>query len=229
MSNNESPIICALDTADMDRAIALSRAVLDKVAMLKLGLEFFTANGISGVRKIMDMGMPVFLDLKLHDIPNTVAGAISAIKDLNVSMLTVHINGGRALLLRAMEELRGSATLLVGVTMLTSMNGDDLRDVGISCTMDSHVMKLVDLAVDVGLQAIVCSPHEVSSVRKKHSGVKIVVPGIRISQGVADDQKRVKTPKEALLDGADYLVIGRPITRSEDPAGAVEEILSSIR
>ncbi|MCU7611451.1 orotidine-5'-phosphate decarboxylase [Anaplasma capra] len=226
MPNN--PIICALDMMDIDRAVALTKAVRSKVAMVKLGLEFFSLYGTSGVQRIIELGVPVFLDLKLHDIPNTVARAINAVKCLDIAMLTIHVSGGKSMIRSSLDALLDTNILLAGVTVLTSLDEDDLSAfLGVRKSLESYVMRLVDLAVDAGLRAVVCSAHEVGPIRKLHPGIKLVTPGIRITTGT-DDQKRVKTPMEALSEGADYLVIGRPITQSPDPSVKVDEILRLI-
>ncbi|MGN7661040.1 MAG: orotidine-5'-phosphate decarboxylase [Anaplasma sp.] len=223
-----SPIICALDMMDIDRAIELTKEVSSRVAMVKLGLEFFAAYGISGVRQVVNLGVPVFLDLKLHDIPNTVAMAISAIKTLDVAMLTIHVSGGRNMIRAAVDILSGSKILPVGVAVLTSIDDADFEDFGIHGPVGSHVMRLVNLAVDAGLRTVVCSAHEVSAIRKRHPKIKLVVPGVRLNVDI-NDHKRVKTPTEAIFEGADYLVIGRPITQSSNPSAAIDKILHSIQ
>ncbi|MGN7678323.1 MAG: orotidine-5'-phosphate decarboxylase [Anaplasma sp.] len=223
-----SPIICALDMMDINRAIELTKEVSGRVAMVKLGLEFFSAYGISGVHQVANLGVPIFLDLKLHDIPNTVAMAIGAIKTLDIAMLTIHVSGGRNMIQASVDVLSDSKILPVGVTVLTSIDDADFEDFGIHGPVGSHVMRLVDLAVDAGLQAVVCSAHEVSTIRKRHPELKLVVPGVRLNVDV-NDHKRVKTPIEALSDGANYLVIGRPITQSPNPYAAIDEILHSIK
>ena len=222
-----NPIICAVDTRDMDRAVAMATALSGKVAMMKLGLEFFTSHGIEGVQKIIDLGFGVFLDLKLHDIPNTVVGALNSIKKLKIAMVTLHISGGKEMMRSAVNALEGSSIIPVGVTVLTSMDNADLRECGITAEVDSHVMKLVDLAVESGLEAVVCSAYEIGYIRRKYPTMKLIVPGIRVETHIAHDQKRVKTPKDAMAAGADYLVIGRAITNSADPVGVVDKILST--
>ncbi|QXK92531.1 orotidine-5'-phosphate decarboxylase [Neoehrlichia mikurensis] len=223
----DNPIICALDTANIDNAIQLAKLIKGKVSMIKLGLEFFTAHGISGVKVMSQLDIPIFLDLKLHDIPNTVARAISIIKDLNIKMMTIHISGGKEMILRAMDVLLDSTILLVGVTVLTSIDNNDLRDVGIYQDTSVYVDSLVKLAVNSGLKGIVCSAYEVKEIRNKYCDLKLIVPGIRIMYNDSD-QKRISDPKTVILDGANYLVIGRPITQSHDPICTIENILSNI-
>ena len=223
-----NPIICAIDTSDLDKALAMAETVSNKVAMVKLGLEFFTAHGLQGVQRIIDLGLNVFLDLKLHDIPNTVVGALNSIKTLHIDMVTLHISGGREMIRCAANVLVNSGILPIGVTVLTSMDSTDLQECGVGSSIDSHVRTLVDLAVDSGLNAVVCSAHEISSIRKKYPTIKLIVPGVRTDMYVIHDQKRVMTPKDAIAEGADYLVIGRAITCSDDPAGVIEDILSTL-
>ena len=223
-----NPVICALDTSDLDKALAMAKTVSDKVAMVKLGLEFFTAHGVQGVQRIIDLGLRVFLDLKLHDIPNTVVGALSSIRALHIDMVTLHISGGREMMRCAANALADSRILPIGVTVLTSMDSADLCECGVMSTIDSHVMTLVDLAVDSGLKAVVCSAHEISVIRRKYPTIKLIVPGVRTDIQVVHDQKRVMTPKDAIAAGADYIVIGRAITCSDDPVEAIEGIMSTI-
>ncbi|ABD44009.1 orotidine-5'-phosphate decarboxylase [Anaplasma phagocytophilum] len=227
--HQKNPIICALDTADLERATTLAKAISGKVAMAKVGLEFFTAHGLSGVQKIVDLGFRIFLDLKLHDIPNTVRGALKSVVNLPaIDMLTIHVSGGKNMIMGAIDALKECDIEPVGVTVLTSMDDVDLRACGINSSVEAHVMNLVDLAVSSGLNAIVCSAKEVASIRKKYPSLKLVVPGIRMAQSATGDQKRVDTPKDTLAAGADYLVIGRVITQSSDPAGEIDKILKTL-
>lgn len=220
-----NPIICALDTQDLNKAISLANALRDKVGMVKLGLEFFAAHGLSGVREVAKCDVPIFLDLKLHDIPNTVAGTIEAIKTLSVEMLTLHINGGAKMLEEALSAVQGTKIKLIGVTVLTSISNEDLNDLGIAREAKSQVVLLAKLAKKIGLHGIVCSALEAQEVRQEcGKDFKIITPGIRINPG-HDDQKRTATPKEALSAGADYIVIGRPITET---ANGAELILKSL-
>ena len=223
-----SPIICALDTMDIARALEVTRVISGRVAMVKLGLEFFTVYGIAGVQKVIELGVPVFLDLKLHDIPNTVARTIHSVRDLNIAMLTIHVSGGRDMMRAAADALSETNILLAGVTVLTSVGDNDFADFGINGSLESHVIRLVDLAVGAGLRAVVCSAHEIGAIRNRYPNVTLVVPGIRFDSGI-DDQKRTKTPMDALSDGANYLVVGRPITQSPDPLAAIDKMLCSIK
>jgi orotidine-5'-phosphate decarboxylase len=218
-----SPIYVALDTPDLERAKALAKRVQRHVGGIKLGLEFFMANGRHGVREMADIGLPIFLDLKFHDIPNTVAKAIQALGPLNPAILTVHAAGGRAML----EDAKAAAptgTKVVAVTMLTSLDGDDLRSIGLSPDPHEQVVRLAELAKSAGVDGIVCSGEEVRAAHAAWRDGFFVVPGVRPAQGKVGDQKRVVTPRVALDGGASILVIGRPITQAEDPDEAARAI-----
>jgi orotidine-5'-phosphate decarboxylase len=222
-----SPIYVAIDTPDLDHARRLAKAVKRHAGGLKLGLEFFTANGPDGVSEIAHLGLPVFLDLKLHDIPNTVAKAIHALRSLEPAVLTVHGAGGRAML----EEAKAAApagTKVVAVTVLTSLDQDDLSATGISGTPHAQVDRLAKLARSAGLDGIVCSGNEVKAARKAWAGGFFVVPGIRPAEGNSADQKRVMTPRAAMDAGASILVIGRPVTGAKDPDEALRAIAATL-
>jgi orotidine-5'-phosphate decarboxylase len=231
-----NPIICALDTTDIDTAGRLIKELKGHIGAIKLGLEFFTANGAAGVRLLEHHQIPVFLDLKFHDIPNTVARAIKATAGISTFMMTVHTSGGRAMLQAAIDAsmevsiVTGKARpLIIGVTVLTSLDQADLAMTGIKANLNDQVMRLADLAQSCRLDGVVCSPYEIEVLRK-HCGADftLVVPGIR-PQGVSnDDQKRTMTPSEAIKKGAHYLVIGRPITEAKDPKAAAVAILESL-
>ena len=223
-----NPVICALDTQDLDKAIFLANALRDKVGMVKLGLEFFAAHGLFGIREVAKCNIPIFLDVKLHDIPNTVARTVAVIKDLNVAMLTLHITGGAKMLTEALNIVQGTTIKLIGVTVITSMNDDDLIECGIDRGVKSQVNLLAKLAKKSGLHGVVCSALEAQEIRQEcGDSFDIVTPGIRMNSSY-NDQKRIATPKEAITLGADYIVIGRPITESADPAKTAELILSSL-
>jgi orotidine-5'-phosphate decarboxylase len=225
-----SPVFCAIDRSDPEDALELCRSLLGAVGGLKVGLEFTTANGPGGVRRVVDLGLPVFLDAKLHDIPNTVAAAVRAACGLGVAMITLHAAGGAAMLRAAVEATRedGRAPLLLGVTVLTSIDEADLRATGVPDKALDQVLRLADLAVECGLRGLVCSPLEIAPLRQRFgSEVKLVVPGIRPASA-ADDQKRTMTPAEAIAAGADFLVIGRPITAAADPRAAALSIGAEI-
>lgn len=222
-----SPIYVAIDTPDMDRARAIAAAVKRHAGGLKLGLEFFCHNGRNGVMELAELGLPIFLDLKLHDIPNTVAKAIQALAPITPAILTVHAAGGRAML----EDAKASApaeTKVVAVTVLTSLDGEDLSSIGVRSDNHEQVERLAALAKDAGLDGIVCSGNEVAAVRRKWKDGFFVVPGIRPHNSHAGDQKRVMTPRGAIDAGASILVVGRPITGAADPAVALREIAGTL-
>jgi orotidine-5'-phosphate decarboxylase len=218
-----SPIYVAIDTPDLAKAQALAGQVRRHVGGLKLGLEFFCANGHHGVHEMMKFDLPIFLDLKLHDIPNTVAKAVQALHVLEPAVLTVHAAGGRAMLEDA-KAAAGVNTKVVAVTLLTSLDDSDLGDIGVGGRAEDQVRRLADLAQDAGLDGIVCSGEEVAAVRKAWSGGYFVVPGVRPAGGALGDQKRAVTPRDALDGGASMLVIGRPITQAADPDLAARDI-----
>lgn len=220
-------IFVALDTPDLDRARGLAQKVRHHVGGVKLGLEFFCANGPAGVRAIEEIGLPVFLDLKLHDIPNTVAKAVQSLAPLRPAVLTVHASGGRAMLEDA-KAAAHPATRVVAVTMLTSLHDDDLSTIGIGGSAHDHVLRLADLARDAGLDGIVCSGAEVKAAHRAWPKGYFVVPGVRLNDGATGDQKRVSTPRRALDDGASMLVIGRPITQASDPDEAARAIAATL-
>lgn len=225
-SNANNPIICAIDTTDVAKAKNLVQAVHGSVGAIKLGLEFFTANGIAGVNAVAG-GIPLFLDLKFHDIPNTVAGAVRATASINAFMLTIHTSGGKAMMQAAAEAAKTlpKKPMIIGVTVLTSLDGYDLESIGMQNDVGYQANKLTELAQDSGLDGVVCSPHEIEILRRQcGKDFKLIVPGIRPAGSAADDQKRVMTPKKAIQKGADYLVIGRPITEAKDPAQAAREL-----
>jgi orotidine-5'-phosphate decarboxylase len=218
-----SRIYVALDTPDIDKAKAIATRVRHHVGGIKLGLEFFMANGRHGVLEMHELGLPIFLDLKLHDIPNTVGKAIQALRGLEPAVLTVHASGGRAML----EDAKASApsnTKVVAVTMLTSLDENDLRATGVDGSSHDQVLRLTELAMDAGVDGIVCSGEEVRAAHKLWPKGFFVVPGVRPANGAIGDQKRVVTPRAAVDAGASILVVGRPITAAEDPDFAAREI-----
>ena len=224
MSN---PVYLALDLPQLGAAKALAEKVKSHVGGLKLGLEFFCAHGSHGVHEIAQVGLPIFLDLKLHDIPNTVAGAMQAIHVLEPSIVTVHASGGRAMLEDA-KAAAGEHTRVVAVTMLTSLDERDLQRTGVGGTPHDHVMRLTELAHDSGIDGIVCSGQEVASAHKQWKDGFFVVPGLRPAGSAVGDQKRVVTPRKARDDGASVLVIGRPISRAQDPVQAARDIEATL-
>lgn len=220
-----NPIIVALDVPALDDAVALAGGIGDAVGAFKVGLELYSAEGPAAVRAIG--GVPVFLDLKLHDIPNTVASAVRALKPLGVSLVTVHSLGGRAMLEAANEAK--SAERILGVTILTSMSDEDLCEVGLPRAAEA-VPRLAALARDAGCDGVVCAPTDLAAVRAVCPPPFLVVtPGVRPAGASADDQSRTATPRAALHAGADCLVIGRPITRAADPRAAALAILEGLR
>jgi orotidine-5'-phosphate decarboxylase len=221
------PIFVAIDTIDVHRAAAIARDVGGVAGGMKLGLEFFCANGHDGVLRIAEHGMPIFLDLKFHDIPNTVAKAVEAVAALSPAILTVHAAGGRAMMAAA-KAAAPPETKVVGVTVLTSLDGDDLKSIGVQGSPAHQVERLADLARDAGLDGIVCAGSEVALARKAWSDGFFVVPGVRPAGSDVADQKRVVTPAEALTDGASVLVIGRPITEAPNPARAINDIAATL-
>ena len=225
-------IYVALDTVSLEEAKNLASLLKGKVGGVKLGKEFFTAHGPQGVKVISREGLPIFLDLKFHDIPNTVEAAIKASMSLNLSMLNVHVSGGlemmRAAKRAAREEtkrLKIPCPLILGVTVLTSLDNKDLEEVGVGNKPSQQVELLTKLAMEAGLDGVVCSPAEVRSIRKI-AGNKfvLVTPGVRPDWAVKGDQKRVTGPREAIKAGASFLVIGRPITSADDPLEALRLI-----
>ena len=218
-----SPIYVAIDTPDLARAKAIATRTRAHIGGIKLGLEFFCAHGQHGVREMAELGLPIFLDLKLHDIPNTVAKAVQALSLIKPAILTVHASGGRAML----EDAKAAApvnTKVVAVTMLTSLDASDLAATGIGGSAHDQVLRLTELAHEAGIDGIVCSGAEVAAAKKAWPKGFFVVPGVRPADGPAGDQKRVVTPRAALDAGASILVIGRPITQAEDPDAAARAI-----
>ncbi|MFL6736535.1 MAG: orotidine-5'-phosphate decarboxylase [Sphingomonas sp.] len=221
------PIFVALDTQDVHRAAAIARDISGIAAGVKLGLEFFYANGEEGVLRIAEHQTPVFLDLKLHDIPNTVEKAVRALAHLQPAILTVHAAGGRAMMAAA-KAAAPPGTKVVAVTVLTSLDEADLASTGVESSPASQVDRLAALAREAGLDGIVCSGAEVAAARAQWPEGFFVVPGVRPSGAEAGDQKRVVTPSQALFDGATVLVIGRPITGAPNPRRAIMDIAASL-
>lgn len=223
-----SRIFCAVDTNNLDSAKKLGAALHGHVAGLKLGLEFFSALGPDGYRAIASGRMPIFLDLKLHDIPNTVAGALEALLPLAPRFITLHAAGGPAMMKAAAETVRKAGTArphLLAVTVLTSLSSPDLKMIGQDAEPISQVLRLARLAKECGMDGIVCSPAEVALARETLGpDMTLMVPGIRSAGSAVGDQKRVMTPKDAVDAGASYIVVGRPITESADPAAMAQRI-----
>lgn len=231
---NNSRIIVSLDFPEPSAAIRLTSQLDPERCRLKVGKELFTRAGPALIEQFVRDGYDIFLDLKYHDIPNTVASACVAAADMGVWMLNVHAAGGRAMLCAAREaiERQSQSPLLIAVTVLTSMSQTDLDDIGINRTINEQVLSLAEMARDAQLDGIVCSAREVSQLRDEFgNGFCLVTPGIRPAGASQDDQKRIMTPAEAVRAGSDYLVIGRPITRAEDPLAslmAIEEEIDSV-
>jgi orotidine-5'-phosphate decarboxylase len=223
-----NPIFVAIDTPDIDRSLDIAEAVRAHAGGLKLGLEFFSAQGPEGVRRVAALGLPIFLDLKLHDIPNTVAKAVEALAPLAPAILTVHAIGGQEML-GAAKRAAPPTTKVVAVTLLTSLDAGDLVDLGIERSPADQVGRLAWIARDAGLDGIVCSGAEVARAKSAWPEGFFVVPGIRPAGTEVADQKRVVTPARALEDGASVLVIGRPITAAADPSAAIAEIAASLK
>ncbi|HMB74814.1 MAG TPA: orotidine-5'-phosphate decarboxylase [Kiloniellaceae bacterium] len=230
-----NPVLVAIDTSDMARAHEICRQSEGLVGGLKFGKEFFTAHGPDGVRRVAGEH-PFFLDLKFHDIPNTVAGAIRAAVGLGPFMVNLHASGGRAMMeaaIAAAEEgaaaLGRARPLVIAVTVLTSLDDEDLVAVGQPDGAAEQVLRLARLAQDCGLDGVVCSPKEIDMLRAACGpDFKLVVPGIRPAWAASGDQKRIMTPGQAVAAGADYIVVGRAITGADDPAAAAQRILAEL-
>ncbi len=224
-------LIVAIDTVDLECARRWASVVSPYAGLLKLGLEFFLANGADGFRQIV--GAPIFLDLKLHDIPNTVAGGVKAVLPLKPRMLTIHASGGAAMV-QAAHQAAASAgpdrPMILAVTVLTSLDQDDLPAIGVAATPAEQAVRLGRLAIDAGADGLVCSPPEVAMLRQALGpAIKLVVPGIRPDGAAVGDQARTMTPARAVAAGADWIVVGRPITGTSDPGAAAADIAASIR
>ncbi|HSE74378.1 MAG TPA: orotidine-5'-phosphate decarboxylase [Dongiaceae bacterium] len=229
-------ILVALDTTDRAVAKGWARATRGVVSGVKVGLEFFNAHGPAGVAEVAELGAPLFLDLKFHDIPNTVAGAVRAVAPLKPMILNLHAAGGAAMMRAALDAARDSAARLgaappklIAVTVLTSLGDADLAALGQAGGASDQVRRLAALTRDCGLDGVVCSPHEVAALRRDLGrDFLLVVPGVRPAWAAAGDQKRIMEPREAMAAGADYLVIGRPITAAADPAAAARRIVAEL-
>lgn len=228
-----NPICVALDTPDLARARHLARILKPHVGMVKLGMEFFYTHGRQGYEAVAAEGLPVFLDLKLHDIPNTVASALAALMRLEPkpAMTNIHASGGLDMMKAARDAVEGQS-LLVAVTILTSLSDDDIAAIGFEPGKDTsgHARSLSELALEAGLDGVVCSPGDLTAIKAIAGGKLVtVVPGIRPADAAAQDQKRVSTPRMAVAAGADILVIGRPITRAADPVAATRLIVNALQ
>ena len=233
---DKNPIIVALDVPTAEQALKLAKQIAPVVGAFKIGSELFTAAGPDIVKKIRAMGAAVFLDLKFHDIPNTVAKAVAAATRLDVQMLTIHTSGGLEMMRAAEESVQRTANqaglnapLVLGVTVLTSSDSHTLSEIGCDQNIGAQVERLANLAVKARLRGLVCSPLEIADLRQiLPAHIQLVTPGIRTGAEKADDQKRTLTPREAIQAGANWLVIGRPIYAAENPLAAAEKILESI-
>lgn len=227
-----APIYVAMDMTDLAEVERLAKAFAPHVAGVKLGLEFFNAHGRDGVARVAGLGVPIFLDLKLHDIPNTVEKAVRALAGLPVRLLTIHASGGEAMIARAVQAARealGAEAQVVAVTLLTSLDEADVKAIGFGEDAQAQVVRLAKLAQRAGAAGVVCSPLEIEAIRAACGPeFVLVVPGIRPEGADAGDQKRSTTPREALAAGASWLVIGRPITQAAEPAAAAEAIARSL-
>jgi len=227
----EKKIICAFDSSDIRYIYSMINLLKDEIALAKLGLEFFMAHGPMGVKEIQKLALPIFLDMKLHDIPNTVAGAVRSLVPLSIAMLTIHASGGKRMMQAAREAAAEEADKLgltpphlLAVTILTSLDNKEMQEIGFSDKID-NVLHLTELALSSGVKHIVCSPAEIGRLREAFGrDIILITPGIRPAADSADDQRRIMTPKEAIKLGGDYLVIGRPITKSSSPLSAVQSI-----
>lgn len=229
LMSDKSPIILALDFPDPSSASKMIEATYDSISIYKLGLEFFLAHGIDGVRSIQRRfpDIDIFLDLKLHDIPNTVAGASSSIADLRPRFLTVHASGGAEMVRAAVAKL--PSTSVTAVTVLTSLDTIELAELGFPTDSEAMAISLAKRAVDAGATSVVCSPLEAAALRRNlGDAVTIITPGVRPANSAKDDQHRVMTPAEAIVQGANFVVIGRPITGASNPTVAAEEIRTSL-
>ena len=231
MSKRDGKIILALDLRDRESALKILDGLRGKLEWVKIGLQMYLKYGADFVREVSGMGFKIFLDLKLFDIPNTVASAVESVSALPVSMLTIHASGGREMMRRAVESAaeRNPELLILGVTVITSFDADSLAETGVELEPEWQVEKLAKLAVDSGLKGLVCSPLEIEGLRSiLPEDTVLVTPGIRPSGSSADEQKRIMTPADAARAGSDFIVVGRPILKAENPAFAVSKILEEI-
>ncbi|MEO8627689.1 MAG: orotidine-5'-phosphate decarboxylase [Betaproteobacteria bacterium] len=228
---NDAKIIVALDFAEAESALALAHRLSPQLCRLKIGKELFTAAGPALVDSLTALGFAIFLDLKFHDIPNTVAQACKAAARMGVWMMNIHASGGRSMMRSARQALGDAPDrpLLIAVTVLTSLTEGELAETGVVTSVQEQVSRLTKLTADSGLDGVVCSALEAKRLRQERGeGFMLVTPGIRPSNEAGDDQKRIATPKQAMLDGASYLVVGRPITRAADPLLALQAIQTEI-
>lgn len=223
-----NPILLALDYADVMEAQAISEQVIGHVGGFKVGLELIMAEGPQAIREIANLGLPVFADAKLHDIPNTARRAAGRLADHGARWVTVHAAGGREMMEAAVDGMSGPDGGILAVTVLTSLDEDDLREIGLRGPLDSRAVSLAMLADRSGVEGVVCSPNEVSMVKQRAPGLIAVTPGIRLESSETHDQKRVSSPQDALDAGADWLVVGRAITGAADIRGAAEAMADAV-
>jgi orotidine-5'-phosphate decarboxylase len=226
--SKDNPICVALDTPDLERAVLLSKLLFGRVGMIKIGMEFFYAHGAKGYEAVAASGMPIFLDMKLHDIPNTVAQGLKSLMVLQPAIINIHATGGLDMMKAARDSVQGD-TRLIAVTVLTSLSDANIQDVGFDRDTQELARNLAVLSQLAGLDGVVCSPHDIEPIKSEcGKSFLTVVPGIRPDGAGAQDQKRIATPKSAIDAGADILVIGRAITGAKDPARAADDILLSL-
>ncbi|MFV0431786.1 MAG: orotidine-5'-phosphate decarboxylase [Alphaproteobacteria bacterium] len=230
-----NPIYVAVDKPNLDAAISLCQQIKAYVGGIKLGKEFIAGCGPEGIRTIAELGLPIFADVKFHDIPNTVASAILALAPLRPAIINVHTAGGSKMMQAAaaacqqIEKQYHYRPLIIGVTILTSLSQEEIEEVGYQLPIAEQTLLLAKLAQSSGLDGVVCSSHEIKAIKEAcGQDFKTIVPGIRPSWAAAGDQTRIMTPKQALAEGADYLVIGRPITQADNPAQACQDILNEL-
>ena len=224
--NQKKHIFCALDFSDLKKTLEFTNIIKDYVGGIKLGLEFFCKYGPNGIEQLKKFSLPIFLDLKLHDIPNTVKATVRNLMDLSPEYLTVHISGGSEMI-NELNEIK-KKTKIIGVTMLTSLNKLDLKEFGIDLDEQTYVNNLVSVGIKSGIDGIVASPIEIKNIKLNFNNLIYVTPGIRLPNQSIDDQKRVNTPGFAIKSGASILVIGRPITQSQNPISTINQILLNI-
>lgn len=227
----QTPIIVALDFPSRDAALALAGQLDPTLCRVKVGKELFTRCGPQVVEALQTKGFEVFLDLKFHDIPNTTAMAVKAAAELGVWMVNVHCSGGLRMMTACRETLdktNGTKPLLIGVTVLTSMEQADLADIGLDLAPQQQVLRLAGLAAQAGLDGLVCSALEAQPLKERFAQLQLITPGIRPAGSAADDQRRILTPTEAMASGSDYLVIGRPIAQAADPAQALAAVVAEL-
>ena len=220
-------IYCALDTKDVEQALEIGNQIKKYVGGIKVGLEFFTANGPDGIKKLSQLSLPIFLDLKLFDIPNTIENTIESLKNLSIKYLSIHLLSGKETLLRARKTVEQTSIKLLGVSILTSMNQKNINEIGFTKSLENHVEALAKLAAETKIHGIICSPQDIKKIKNICDGMEIVTPGIRTEKVANDDQKRIMTAKEALNEGATILIIGRPITEGNVEHN-IKKIISSL-